>query len=150
MLPGIKLFDLSNRVAIVTGGSKGLGKAMAAGLASAGARVVLVSRNQAEAEAAAAEIAADHGVETVGLQVDVTDQAQVENLVQSVIDRWRRRSEYHYWSARLEESFHFEPVRSLARRRLERLGRIISELEMEQDCSDIELTDLAPGAGPAV
>ena len=36
-LPGIKQFDMSGRVAIVTGGSKGLGKAMAAGLASAGA-----------------------------------------------------------------------------------------------------------------
>ena len=41
MLPGIKQFDLTGRVAIVTGGSKGLGSAMAAGLASAGADVVL-------------------------------------------------------------------------------------------------------------
>ena len=37
MLPGIKLFDLTGRAAIITGGSKGLGHAMAAGLASAGA-----------------------------------------------------------------------------------------------------------------
>ena len=59
MLPGIKLFDLTDHVAVVTGGSKGLGKAMAAGLASAGSRVALVSRNQSEVDEAAAEIARD-------------------------------------------------------------------------------------------
>ncbi len=90
MLPGIKLFDLTDHVAIVTGGSKGLGKAMAAGLASAGARVVLVSRNQQEADAAAAEIAADHGGEAIGVQADVTDEARMEELVQSTLNRFGR------------------------------------------------------------
>ncbi len=90
MLPGIKLFDLTNQVAIVTGGSKGLGKAMAAGLASAGAKVVLVSRNQAEVDAAAAEIATDHGVETVGMEADVTDSAAVEDFVQATLKRFGR------------------------------------------------------------
>lgn len=88
MLPGIKLFDLRDRVAIVTGGSKGLGKAMSAGLASAGARVVLVSRNQSEVDAAAAEIAGDHDVEAVGFQADVTEPTQVDDLVQKVMDRF--------------------------------------------------------------
>jgi NAD(P)-dependent dehydrogenase (short-subunit alcohol dehydrogenase family) len=46
--PGINLFDLTGRVAIITGGSKGLGLAMAAGLASAGAHVLLVNRNKEE------------------------------------------------------------------------------------------------------
>ena len=41
MLPGIKQFDLTGKSAIITGGSKGLGEAMAAGLASAGANVLL-------------------------------------------------------------------------------------------------------------
>jgi gluconate 5-dehydrogenase len=90
MLPGIKLFDLTDHVAIVTGGSKGLGKAMAAGLASAGAKVVLVSRNQAEVDAAAAEIATDHGVETVGMEADVTDSAAVEDFVQATLKRFGR------------------------------------------------------------
>ena len=90
MLPGIKQFDLTDRVAIVTGGSKGLGKAMAAGLASAGAKTVLVSRNQSEAEAAAAEINADHGQESIGVEADVTEQDRIESLVQSVIDQFGR------------------------------------------------------------
>jgi gluconate 5-dehydrogenase len=55
-LPGIKLFDLSGRSAIITGGSKGLGLAMAAGLASAGANVILVNRNAAEGADAAEEL----------------------------------------------------------------------------------------------
>ena len=48
ILPGIKQFDLSGKAAIITGGSKGLGFAMAAGLASAGARVMFVNRNADE------------------------------------------------------------------------------------------------------
>lgn len=49
-------FDLTGRVALVTGGSKGLGKAMARGLAMAGADVMIASRSQSELEVAAAEI----------------------------------------------------------------------------------------------
>lgn len=90
MLPGIKLFDMTDHVAIVTGGSKGLGKAMGAALASAGCRVVLVSRNQEEADAAAAEIKADHGVEVTGAQVEVTDTEAVEKLVADTIERFGR------------------------------------------------------------
>ena len=67
MLPGIKLFDLTGKSAIVTGGSKGLGEAMAAGLASAGADVLLASRHEDEAVAAAAEIAAEYGCQAIGL-----------------------------------------------------------------------------------
>ena len=56
-LPGIAQFRLDGRTAIITGGSKGLGLSMAAGLASAGARVMLVSRHGGEAIAAADELA---------------------------------------------------------------------------------------------
>ena len=62
MLPGIQQFDLSGKSAVVTGGSKGLGLAMAAGLASAGADVMLVSRHAEEADAAAKSVAeSNHG-----------------------------------------------------------------------------------------
>lgn len=90
MLPGIKLFDLSQRVAVVTGGSKGLGEAMAAGLASAGARLVLVSRNGPEAEAAAARIAVDFGVPARGFQADVTNPAQVDAMVARTLEVFGR------------------------------------------------------------
>ena len=76
-LPGIKQFDLTGRTALVTGGSKGLGVAMAAGLASAGADVVLVSRHLEEAQAAAADIARDFGRCALGLAADVTSEEQV-------------------------------------------------------------------------
>ncbi len=90
MLPGIKLFDLSNRVAIVTGGSKGLGHAMAAGLASAGCRVVIVSRSAAEAQAVADEISKDYAVDSIAFEADVTDQARIESIVAGTLDRFDR------------------------------------------------------------
>ena len=52
----MKRFDLSGRVALVTGGSKGLGKAMALGFAQAGADVVISSRHEKELVAAVKEI----------------------------------------------------------------------------------------------
>jgi|TARA_B110000263_G_scaffold79306_1_gene69225 NAD(P)-dependent dehydrogenase (short-subunit alcohol dehydrogenase family) len=88
VLPGIKQFELHDRVAIVTGGSKGLGKAMAAGLASAGANLVLVSRNQAEVEAAADEISRDYGVQAIGIQADVTSEEQVQGVVDTCIEKF--------------------------------------------------------------
>jgi NAD(P)-dependent dehydrogenase (short-subunit alcohol dehydrogenase family) len=80
-LPGIKLFNLSGRTALVTGGSKGLGLAMAAGLASAGADVMLVSRHADEAQTAAADLARDFGVKAVGHAADVTDAGQVDAML---------------------------------------------------------------------
>jgi NAD(P)-dependent dehydrogenase (short-subunit alcohol dehydrogenase family) len=90
MLPGIKQFDLSGRSAIVTGGSKGLGLAMAEGLASAGADVLLASRHADEAQAAAQRLAKDYGRRAVGLAADVTDPAQVEAMAARAISEFGR------------------------------------------------------------
>ena len=79
--PGIKLFDLHGRTALITGGSKGLGKVIASGLASAGANVVLVSRHGAEAQEAADEIAADHGQGALGIEADITVPAQIDAMI---------------------------------------------------------------------
>lgn len=88
MLPGIKQFDMTGRKAIITGGSKGLGAAMAAGLASCGADVLLTSRHEAEAAEAAAEIAKDFGHTAIGMAADVTDPVAVDAMVARAIDEF--------------------------------------------------------------
>ena len=90
MLPGIKLFDLSGRVAVVTGGSKGLGAAMASGLASAGADLVLVSRHQEELESAAKQIKSQFDVQITCHPGDVTSSDRMESIVESVIQEYGR------------------------------------------------------------
>jgi 3-oxoacyl-[acyl-carrier protein] reductase len=71
---------LAGRRAVVTGGSKGLGQAIAAELLAEGAEVVICSRNQAELDKTAAELAAAGGSVTA-LACDVTDPAQVESFI---------------------------------------------------------------------
>jgi len=89
-LPGINQFNLSGRAAIITGGSKGLGLAMAAGLASAGANVMLVNRNAEEGAAAADQLSIDFGVEAISFAADITDQAQTEAMVQAAMTAFGR------------------------------------------------------------
>jgi NAD(P)-dependent dehydrogenase (short-subunit alcohol dehydrogenase family) len=72
------LFDLSGRVALVTGGNKGLGKAMARGLAAAGADVVIASRNESELAAALEDILAGTGRRGVFRATDVSDRGRGE------------------------------------------------------------------------
>ena len=88
MLPGIKLFDLTGRVALVTGGSKGLGTAMAEGLASAGADVVLVSRKEQDVTDVAARITKEYGHQAVGLGGDVTKPEDVQRVVAATIEKF--------------------------------------------------------------
>ena len=64
-LPGVRQFDMTGQVAIVTGGSKGLGAAMAAGLASAGAITVIVSRTLSESQRIAAEVSEGFSVPSI-------------------------------------------------------------------------------------
>ena len=78
----LEMFRLDGRAALVTGGSKGLGRAMANALASAGADVAVTSRTESEAQEAAEEIRR-LGVRTLAIQADVTDR-------QAVIDMARR------------------------------------------------------------
>ena len=89
-LPGIKLFDLSEKAAIITGGSKGLGLAMAEGLASAGASVMLVSRTAEEGKAAAAQIHADFGTPASSFSGDVTSQDDMEAMAAATLEAFGR------------------------------------------------------------
>ena len=86
-LPGIKLFDLTGRVAVVTGATKGLGFAISAGLASAGAKVVIVSRNQQEADSVSNTIADQYGQESFGVRCDVCNPDDVRSLFAQVSKR---------------------------------------------------------------
>jgi NAD(P)-dependent dehydrogenase (short-subunit alcohol dehydrogenase family) len=83
-------FRLDHRVAIVTGGSKGLGKSMALALAEAGAGVVVCSRDGAAVQAVALELTETTGVPCRGHACDVTDAGQVEALVAKVLDEFGR------------------------------------------------------------
>ncbi len=81
------LFDLADRVAIVTGGSRGLGRGMALALAAAGAHVVPVSRTQADLTTVAEEVRS-LGRRALPLAADVTEEAQVQGMVQRVLDEF--------------------------------------------------------------
>ena len=83
MLPpsSLDLFSLKGRTALVTGGSKGLGHAMAGALSGAGADVALTSRNAEEARAAATQIRDHTNGRVLALQADAADRAQVEASV---------------------------------------------------------------------
>ncbi|MBN1441831.1 MAG: 3-oxoacyl-ACP reductase FabG [Planctomycetes bacterium] len=83
---GIELFRLDGRVALVTGGSRGLGRSMAEGLASAGADLVLCSRHEDEAAAVAGEIAREHGHRAIAVGCDVTVEEQVDALVSRTVE----------------------------------------------------------------
>ncbi len=84
------LFDLTGRVALVTGGSKGLGKAMARGFAEAGAHIVISSRSDSELKAAAAEIAEGTKAKVVYFVADMTRREDVKKLAASALSAMGR------------------------------------------------------------
>ena len=82
------LFDLAGKVAIITGSTKGIGRAMASGLAQAGATVVVSSRKQDLCDKTAAEIEAETGATTLGLACHVGDWDAIPGFVDTVQDRF--------------------------------------------------------------
>ena len=83
------MFDLTGKVAIVTGGNGGIGLGMARGLASAGATVVVAGRNAAKSAAAVKELAA-LGATADQIEVDVRNEAAVRSMVASAVSRHGR------------------------------------------------------------
>jgi 2-deoxy-D-gluconate 3-dehydrogenase len=85
----MSLFDLTGRVALVTGGNGGIGLGMARGMAEAGAAIAIAGRNAAKSEAAAAELA-KLGVKTAVVTGDVVDEAQCRRMVEETVARLGR------------------------------------------------------------
>jgi NAD(P)-dependent dehydrogenase (short-subunit alcohol dehydrogenase family) len=83
-------FDLTGRVALVTGATRGLGRAMVDGFAQAGADVVVVSRKADACEQVAKQLAADYGVETLPRAAHVGRWADLDSLVEDAYDRFGR------------------------------------------------------------
>ena len=80
-----KLFDLTGKIALVTGGNGGLGLAMAKGLAQAGAGIVVAARDQSKTAQALSEIRA-LGVPAEGVTVDLTQEAQIKDMVSRAVE----------------------------------------------------------------
>ncbi len=85
----MSVFDLTDKVAIVTGGGTGIGKGIALEFAKAGANVIVASRRLDVIEKAAAELKA-LGRRSLAVQTDVTIKEQVDNLVKQAVDKFGR------------------------------------------------------------
>ena len=85
----MKIFDLSGKVAIVTGGNQGIGFGIAKGLASAGATVVIANRRVAEGQKAAESLKRE-GLNAVAISTDVSSKSSVAALVSKVISDFKR------------------------------------------------------------
>ena len=89
-MPATSLFDLSGRVALVTGASRGIGSAIAETLAEHGANVVLSSRKQADLDAEAERINARHAEKATPIAAHAGRQEDMKRLVQDVMSRFSR------------------------------------------------------------
>ncbi len=83
------LFSLKDQVAVVTGGGRGLGRAMAESLGEAGARVVIAARKFDEVKETESSFQA-RGIEAMAARLDVSNPADIEALTQQVLDRYGR------------------------------------------------------------
>ncbi|TWT47073.1 3-oxoacyl-[acyl-carrier-protein] reductase FabG [Thalassoglobus neptunius] len=84
------MFNLDGRVALVTGGSRGIGKAVVEGLARAGAKVAFVYRSSKEAADAMVSELAEQNFETFAIQGDVSSKDDAERIVAEVVEKWER------------------------------------------------------------
>jgi 2-deoxy-D-gluconate 3-dehydrogenase len=86
----VNLFDLSGKVAMVTGGNGGIGLGMARGLAMAGAKIAVLGRNAAKSESAARKIHEDTGAATLVVTADVSRPDHVDRAVMETLNEFER------------------------------------------------------------
>jgi len=79
--------DLKNKVVIITGGRRGMGKADALLMARAGAKIVVSDISQEECQKVADEIKKEGG-EAIAIKCDVSNKAEVDNMVKAAVDKW--------------------------------------------------------------
>jgi gluconate 5-dehydrogenase len=84
------LFKLNGKVALVTGGGRGIGKFIATGLAEAGADVIVTSRKMKNLEAAASEIQKETGVKILPIACDVTKAEDIDAMLQTALETFPR------------------------------------------------------------
>jgi len=80
---------LKDKVAIITGGSRGIGKAIALGFANQGAHIVVAARTESEVIVVAEKVK-ELGRKSLGLVCDISDEKQVKNLVEATINKFKR------------------------------------------------------------
>jgi NAD(P)-dependent dehydrogenase (short-subunit alcohol dehydrogenase family) len=84
------MFKLNGKIAVVTGGAGGIGEALAMGLGTQGATVIVSSRNQEAIEKVAQQITAATGNQAVAIASDVTDEASVQKMADAVVQKFGR------------------------------------------------------------
>ena len=88
MRKNLSYFDLTGKVAVVSGGATGIGYGISEGLAEAGATVVVCSRRLETCEQAAQKITRKTGAKVVAMNCDITKQYEIESLVQKVLEKF--------------------------------------------------------------
>ena len=83
------MFDLSNKVAFITGASSGIGRASALALSNQGAKVVVAARRMEKLEALSAEIKS-HGHQALAIAMDVTKQSDIDNAITKTVKEFGR------------------------------------------------------------
>ena len=85
----MKLFDLTGKVAIITGGNSGIGLGVAKGLSEAGATIIIAARNEVKSAEAIKDLEASGG-KAFAINCDVTNSASIQSMVQTVVEHYKR------------------------------------------------------------
>jgi 3-oxoacyl-[acyl-carrier protein] reductase len=90
MANALDLFRLDGKVAVVTGGAKGIGAFYSAGLADAGARVVVADIDPVAVDETATRLEREHPERVLGVELDVADRSSIEAMVRRIDETWGR------------------------------------------------------------